>query len=161
MASLDFKTDAKNAEDDDELIELNISDSTGRNTETYLVYSPTETQIALYLASYGEGNLQLLAATKEFLYLMFGDEAKSDADFLLARLKDRHDAFEIGTLTHIILGLIEASTGRPTRPSTGSTQSQRPGGRRLMDKQLPKAQTRSRSVPAASTTSSTPGRLPD
>lgn len=155
MASLDFRTQAQVADDEDEVIELSIGDAQGRNVEDYVIFKPTETQIAIYLANYESGNIAVLAGTFEFVKMIFD---KEDADHLMARLKDRDDPFELPTLTEILLGIIQEVSGRPTRRSTGSTRSPRAGGPRSTDKLPPKAQTRSRSPRAASATTSTPGQ---
>lgn len=158
MASLDFRTQAISADENNETLTINIGDADGRNVETLEIFVPTETQIAIYLASYDAGNLATLAATFEFAKTIFDPE---DWAYLSDRLKDRDDPFELGTLTDVLLGVIQAAAARPTQRSTGSTASRRAGGPKLTDHLPPKAQTRSRSPRAASATSSTRGASSD
>lgn len=155
MSQLEFRTQAQAAIDEDDYVEITIADAQGRNPEVYEVLKPTETQIAIYLASYADGNVQMLNATLKFMETIFGEE---DAVYLKGRMNERSDPFSLDTLSEIILGLIqEVNGGRPTRRSTGSTSSRRPGGPKLTDHLPPKASTRSRSPRNVSATSSTPG----
>lgn len=155
MSQLEFRTQAQAAISDEDYVEITILDAQGRNPEVYEVLKPTESQIALYLASYADGNVQMLNATMKFTETIFGSE---DAVYLRDRMNDRADPFTIETLSEIVLGLIqEVNGGRPTRRSTGSTSSRRAGGPKLTDHLPPKGQTRSTSRRNASATSSTPG----
>ena len=154
MAMLEFRTAAQRAESPDEIIDFSLADANGRDPVQTWCWSPTPDQIALYIASYQDGNLALVAATFRFVKTIF---EKEDAEYLLERLNDRNDPFDLGTLTDIVSQIVAVASDRPTPPSTGSTRSPRPGGRSSMDLLPPKGQTRSRSPRPASATRSTPG----
>ncbi len=154
MTALEFRTAAQADQSIDDLIEVNIADARGGNIETYEALVPTEDQVIIYMSYFDESTVVRLGATRKFMRDVFGED---DANYLLERVADRNDPLDFDTVTQILRGIVEEATARPTRPSTGSTASRRPGGRPLTDHLPPKAQTRSSSRRVASATSSTPG----
>lgn len=153
--SIEFRSAAEAADRDPdapiEFEDLVIKDAQGKHAQKFYFEPPSTTQIALYTASFGSNPTEMTAmgATMDFLKEVFEPESY---DSLIARLKDRNDWLEFDDVPGLIRAIVESATARPTRPSSGSTSTQKPGGRRLTDHLPPQEQTRSRSTRSASAT---------
>lgn len=138
---------------DAEVLEFSIN---GEKDRPYQAYVPTEDQIALFAAAFGDDakEANVMSSTMDFLRNVLVKESYHE---IRARIADRNDPVGIETMQQILEWIFEEFAGFPTQPSSGSTSSRRPGGEKLTDHLPPKAQTRSRSPRGASATSSTRG----
>jgi hypothetical protein len=165
----DFTTAAKAAaasDDDEDVIEFSITTPitvmvdgemvTKKQTDTFWARYPTDTQIALYSASFGDDgkDLNMMGATIQFLRDVL---EKDSYTRMMDKLHDRDDPTEVETLQEILEYLFEEVAARPTVLSSDSSPSPRPGGQRLTDHLPAKASTRSPSRRVASSISSTRG----
>lgn len=117
----------------------------------YYSHIPDETQLAIYMAAFTDGNadIDIMAETMSFLKEVFEEDTFKE---LKARLMDRRDPVKLETLLEILEWIIEEYTARPTKPSSDSTPSQRSTGARSTASLPPKASTRSRSTRSGSAT---------
>lgn len=147
--SKDFAVAAQTASQrdaDEEVIEFTIG-----GEGPYYSYIPDETQVAIYMAAFGDGtaDIDLMAETMNFLKEVFEEETFYA---LKKRLMKRGDPVKLKTLMGVLEWLIEETSARPTKPSSDSMPSQRSTGARSTASSLPKASTRSRSTRSASAT---------
>lgn len=92
-------------------------------------FRPTDGQIAIYMAETGRHasvNDRTAAVINLFMSL-FNEE---DQSYLAHRLLDRDDPFGTEQIAEILNAMLEDWSGRPIQPSTGSTRSRTPGGRK-------------------------------
>jgi hypothetical protein len=114
-------------------------------------YRPTEADVALAasaMSAYAEDGEKVVAVLDLFWQLMEEDTARH----LRRRLRDRKDPFGVGDVMNILEWVIEEMTGRPTKPSSGSTALQPSTGARSTASSRPRASTRSRSRQTGSAT---------
>lgn len=92
-------------------------------------YKPVEGQYMVFMASTGRHASQndTVAAVVNFFVELFDKDSQS---YLVARLLDRDDPFGIEQINEMLDAMAEDWTGRPTKPSTASSRSQRNGGRK-------------------------------
>lgn len=120
------------------------------DTQLYALM-PTESDVALAagaLSQYAEDGEKVVAVLDLFWSLMTEDTARH----LRRRLRDRKDRFGVPDIMNVLEWIIEERTGRPTKPSSGSTASPPSTGARSTANSRPKASTRSRSRQTASAT---------
>lgn len=120
----EFITAAKAVdENDDEGILFTVDDY------QFKAFRPTDGQIAVLMSAqtgYASDSTKV-AAIINFFVGVLDTEAHQ---VLVTRLLDRDDPFDLEQVNAILEWLLEEWTGRPTKPSTGSTPSRRNGGRR-------------------------------
>jgi len=161
----DFTTAAQAAGQDEEEDDIGFTitspilqpDGSYKNVkEEFWSLMPTPEQLALYMAAFSDDGkeVNMMAATIQFLRDVV---EKPSYDRLMEKLRDRKDPTQIETLQEILEYLFEQVADRPTVPSSGSSPSRRPAGRKSMDHLPAKASTRSPSRRAASSTTSTRG----
>jgi len=135
------------SEEPDELLPFTMQ---GDDTQLFALV-PTEADVALAagaLSQYAEDGEKVVAILDLFWSLMTEDTTRH----LRRRLRDRKDRFGVGDVMNVLEWLIEERTGRPTKPSSGSTASQPSTGARSTVNSQRKASTRSRSRQTASAT---------
>ena len=96
----------------------------------YTIYRPTGDQLAGFMAETAgrwATDAEKTAASINFFFDLF---EKDESEKLAKRFFDRNDKFGIEMLTQITHAMLEEWVGRPTKPSTGSTQSRSNGGRK-------------------------------
>lgn len=131
----------------DELLPFTMQ---GDDTQLYALM-PTEADVALAagaLSQYAEDGEKVVAILDLFWSLMDDETAR----YLRRRLRDRKDRFGVPDVMNVLEWIIEERTGRPTKPSSGSTASQPSTGARSTANSPRKASTRSRSRQTASAT---------
>jgi len=119
----EFMTAAKDAVGEDEVIEIPL------DGVIYRAYQPTDGQFAFVMATTGKhaSTQDQVAGQINFFLSLF---EKEDADALAHRLLDRTDPFGIEMVTEIMEAMMEEWSGRPTKRSSGSSQSPRTTGRK-------------------------------
>jgi hypothetical protein len=117
-------------------------------------YRPTDGQLAIYFASTGRhsSDADRTAAVINFFIELFDKESQ---EHLVERLLDRTDPFGLPKIEEMLEALTEEWSGRPTRRSSGSTQSRTSGGRKSTART--RKSTSSGSPRTASSTASTAG----
>lgn len=135
---------------EDEPDELMPFTMAGDDTQLYALL-PTEADVALAasaMSAYAEDGEKVVAILDLFWSLM----EDATARHLRRRLRDRKDKFGVPDIMNVLEWIIEERTGRPTKPSSGSTASPPTTGARSTANSRPKASTRSRSRQTASAT---------
>lgn len=92
-------------------------------------FEPGDGQLAFLMASVGRHTslpTKLAGVINFFVEVL--DEPSHQ--YIVGRLLDRDDEFGIEEVTEIMESMVEEWTGRPTQPPSGSTRSQRSGGRK-------------------------------
>jgi hypothetical protein len=128
------------SDDEEELLPFKMA---GDETQLYAMM-PTESDVALVagaMSQYAEDGEKVVAIFDLFWSLM--DDATGR--HLRRRLRNRSDPFGIPDVMNVLEWIVEERTGRPTKPSSGSTASQPSTGARSTANSRPKASTRSRS----------------
>jgi hypothetical protein len=136
-----------NDDEEEELLPFKIQ---GDDTQLYAM-TPTEADIALVagaMSQYAEDGEKAVAILDLFWSLMDPPTARH----LRRRLRDRSDRFQLADVMNVLEWIVEERTGRPTKPSSGSTASQPSTGARSTANSRRKASTRSRSPQIASAT---------
>lgn len=131
----------------DELLPFTMQD----DDEQLYALMPTEADVALAagaLSAYAEDGEKVVAILDLFWSLMDPGTARH----LRRRMRDRKDPFGVGDVMNVLEWIIEERTGRPTKPSSGSTASRPSTGARSTVNSQRKASTRSRSRQTASAT---------
>lgn len=134
----------------DEPEELMPFKMAGDDTQLYALM-PTEADVALVagaMSRYAEDGELVVAIFDLFWSLM--DEPTGI--HLRRRLRDRKDPFTVADVMNVLEWIVEERTGRPTKPSSGSTASQPSTGARSTVNSRPRASTRSRSRQTGSAT---------
>lgn len=93
-------------------------------------YKPTSGQYAIYMAESASrftGNSEKTAATINFFMDLWDEDSRK---VLAGWLLDRDSGFGVDQVMEIMNEMMEEWAGRPTKPSTGSTQSRTSGGRK-------------------------------
>lgn len=92
-------------------------------------YRPDDGQLAVLYAMTGRhtDTTDKIAGTVNFFFGLLDDESHTH---LAKRLMDRRDEFGIAKVNEILQYLVEQWSGRPTRPSPGSSGSQRSTGQK-------------------------------
>lgn len=121
------------------------------------IYKPDEDQFAMVL-SFADGMLEGSSTVAAFINL-FNDLLASEEDkrYLRKRLLSRKDPFGVTDMLPVLLWAVEESVGRPTQPSSDSSESPAVTGQRSTGRARRTASTRSTSPSTGSSTSSTPG----
>lgn len=135
---------------EDEPDELMPFQMAGDDTQLYALL-PTEADVALAasaMSAYAEDGEKVVAILDLFWSLM----EDATARHLRRRLRDRKDRFGVPDIMNVLEWIIEERTGRPTKPSSGSTASPPTTGARSTENSRPKASTRSRSRQTVSAT---------
>lgn len=65
---------------------------------------------------------QPMDVTRNYLDWIGAGMSDEDGQYLLDRLLDPNDDFDIPEITEIILGLVQDASGRPTEPPTDSSE---------------------------------------
>ena len=120
----EFLTAAKEVvEGEDEALDVPI------DGVIYRAYKPTDGQFAFVMATTGKhaSTQDQIAGQINFFLSMF---EQADADALAQRLLDRKDPFGMDAVGDILGAMLEDWSGRPTVPSSGSSQSPRTTGRK-------------------------------
>jgi hypothetical protein len=119
----EFLTAAKDSTGEDDVIEVPL------DGVLYKAYKPTDGQFAFVMATTGKhsSTADQVAGQINFFLSMFEQE---DADALAQRLLDRRDPFGVEEVTEIMSAMLEEWSGRPTKPSSGSSPSPRTTGRK-------------------------------
>lgn len=65
---------------------------------------------------------QPMDVTRTYLDWLGAGMSDEDGQYILDRLLDPNDEFDLPDITDIILGLVQDATGRPTEPPTDSSQ---------------------------------------
>lgn len=142
-------TEDKSAQDEGKTFNINERDEEGNLIRTVQCryFDPTEGQVAMTMAAMGRhtNNNTKLAGIIDF---MIGVLDEPSHHYIVDRLMDRKDPFGLEDVEGIMMEMIEEWTGRPTQPPSGSTSSQRPGGRNSTPSTS--LSTSSASVPTAS-----------
>lgn len=114
-------------------------------------YRPTETQIALFSASFGRDATESdrTAALKDFLADTLDTTTYRN---ILARMRDRDDPFGFAEAMEILEWVMELFTDFPSAPSSDSTPSPKATGGRSTARAPGKGSTRSTSVRGGSAT---------
>ena len=92
-------------------------------------FKPAEGHYMVFMASTGRHSTQQdqVAAVTNFFVELFDEDSQQ---YLVERLLSRTDPFGIENINEIMDAMVEDWFGRPTQPSTGSTQSRKNGGRK-------------------------------
>lgn len=124
----------------DELLPFTMA---GSDVQLYALM-PTESDIALVagaMSQYAEDAEKAVAVLDLFWSLMDLETARH----LRRRMRDRKDPFGVPDVMNVLEWVVEEATGRPTKPSSGSTASQPSTGARSTASSQRKTSTRSRS----------------
>jgi len=110
-------------------------------------YMPTDGQIAMTMASLGRhtSDMTKMAGVIDFFVAVLDEPSHQ---YVVDRLMDRDDPLRLDKVEEVILWLMEEWSGRPTRPPSVSTQSQRSGGQK--SKRTTTKSTSSKSDPGSS-----------
>jgi hypothetical protein len=65
---------------------------------------------------------QPVDVTRVYLDWLGAGMSDEDGQYILDRLLDPNDEFDLPDITQVILGLIQEATGRPTEPPTDSSE---------------------------------------
>lgn len=86
-------------------------------------YKPGDGQLAVLMAATGKhsSSQENVAGIINFFASVLDDEANA---YIVARLLNRRDKFGLEEVQEIMSWMIEEWAGRPTKPSSGSTESQ-------------------------------------
>jgi hypothetical protein len=122
----EFVTAVKQAHEDDDAedgMEFTVDGVTCK------CYRPQDGQLAILMAATGRhsSEQEQVAGFINFFCATLDDESSS---YIVSRLLDRKDPYGLDEVQEVMEWMIEEWTGRPTKPSSGSTRSQRTGGRK-------------------------------
>lgn len=137
--------------DQDVLHPFQLVSSDEKGVEQFEAMAPTESQIAIFAASFATDapDKDRMGAVLEFLR---GAVEKTSFSRIRERLLDRKDPLDFSVLVDISGWLMELTTDFPTQPSSDSTKSPVSTGGRSTGRAPSKASTRSSSALAASAT---------
>jgi hypothetical protein len=139
---------AAKAKDEDEDISTPVEFKVG--DDTLRAYRPEVGQVAIMYSRMDDNvaaDSERIAAMIDFFMGLLDKESRR---ILTRRLMDRDDDFEMEDVNDILNWLMEEWSGRPTKPSSGSSRSRQNGGRKSTAKQLVVESTPSDSASIAS-----------
>jgi hypothetical protein len=115
------EADSVHSKDDEKILEFTLPDKEGGRV-IYQTYLPTESQIGLLLA---EGESNGFAAVKRFMESNFLPATYRE---IMTRVADRYDPLGLGTMTEVVMSLVEEAAATPTTESSTPTPSPRTTG---------------------------------
>ena len=143
----EFTTAAQEAvsDEDEQVIEFAVDGLTVK------AHQPSSGQMAMVYQAMSDFNTEQrkVAGIVDFFFGLLDEDAQQ---VLGRRLLSRDDPFDLDQITSIITWLVEEWGGRPTRRSSGSTQSLTPIGAKSTGSSRNGGSTRSRSPSTASAT---------